>query len=223
LAQMAFTDPPNNVAYQRKTVDKLEIHNDALGEKFYKFLRQASENLIAACCGAIYICISSSELRTLLRAFTDAGGHWSTFLIWDKHHSTTGHLDYQSQYEPILYGWPEGKQRYWSGGRNQGDVWNVAQLANREHPTAKPVELVEHALDNSSRTGDTVLDPFAGSGTTLIACQRRGRRARLVELDSGYADVICQRWEQFTGKPAVLEADGYTFAEIARQRQKRPA
>jgi len=93
-------------------------------------------------------------------------------------------------------------------------------MANREHPTAKPVELVERALHNSSRHGGTVLDPFAGSGTTLIACQRRQRRARLVELDPRYADVICQRWQRFSGKQAVLHGDGRGFEQIAREGRK---
>jgi len=223
-ADMVFTDPPYNVAYQGKTARKLTIHNDALGEKFYAFLRESSANLIAVCHGAIYICMSSSELHTLYRAFSEAGGHWSTFLIWAKHHFTLGRSDYQRQYEPILYGWPHGVDHYWCGDRNQSDVWFIARpMANREHPTAKPVELVERALDNSSKIKDTVLDPFAGSGTTLIACQRRKRRARLIELDPSYADVICQRWQQFTGKPALLEGDGRSFAEIAQQRQKKAA
>jgi DNA modification methylase len=223
-ADMVFTDPPYNVDYQGKTARKLTIHNDALGEQFYAFLLEASANLIASCQGAIYICMSSSELHTLHRAFTEAGGHWSTFLIWAKHHFTLGRSDYQRQYEPILYGWPQGKDHYWCGDRNQSDVWFIARpMANREHPTAKPVDLVERALENSSKFKDTVLDPFAGSGTTLIACQRRQRRARLIELDPGYADVICQRWQQYSGKTAVLEGDGRAFEEVARQRQKKAA
>jgi DNA modification methylase len=87
----------------------------------------------------------------------------------------------------------------------------------------KPVELVERAVENSSRPGDTVLDPFAGSGTTLIACERRRRRARLIEVDPRYADVICERWEQYSGKPAIRNADGVTFAELAEERQQRDA
>jgi DNA modification methylase len=224
MADMVFTDPPYNVAYEGKTAHKLTIQNDALGDKFYDFLREASANLIAVCPGAIYICMSSSELHTLYRAFTEAGGHWSTFVIWSKHHFTLGRSDYQRQYEPILYGWPKGVDHYWCGDRNQSDVWFIARpMANREHPTAKPVELVERAVENSSQIKDTVLDPFAGSGTTLIACQRRKRRARLIELDPSYADVTCQRWQQFTGKPALLEGDGRTFAEIAQQRRKKAA
>jgi DNA modification methylase len=221
---MVFTDPPYNVAYQGKTAAKLKIRNDALGEKFYEFLRQASMNLMAVCHGGIYICMSSSQLHTLHRAFGDAGGHWSTFLIWAKHHFTLGRSDYQRQYEPILYGWPKGVEHYWCGARNEGDVWFISRPAsNREHPTAKPVELVERAVANSSKIGATVLDPFAGSGSTLIACQRRKRRARLIEIDPRYVDVICRRWQQFSGKSAVLDGDGRTFAEIAAERQKKVA
>jgi DNA modification methylase len=168
--------------------------------------------------------MSSAELHTLQQAFTAAGGHWSTFLIWAKNHFTLGRSDYQRQYEPILYGWAAGATHYWCGARNQGDVWSLARpVANREHPTMKPVELVERALQNSSRVGDTVLDPFAGSGTTLIACERLQRRARLVELDARYVDVICQRWEQFRGQAAVLDGSGRSFAELARERQQKAA
>src|SRR5450755_414298 len=220
-ADMVFTDPPYNVAYQGKTALKLKIHNDALGEKFYAFLREACGHLMAVCRGPIYICMSSSELHTLYRAFTDAGGHWSTFVIWAKHHFTLGRSDYQRQYEPILYGWAQGTAHFWCGARDQGDVWHIARpMANREHPTAKPVELVERALDNSSRHGAIVLDPFAGSGSTLIACQRRQRRARLIEIDPRYADVICQRWQRFSGLPAVLHGDGRGFDQIAREGRK---
>jgi DNA modification methylase len=109
------------------------------------------------------------------------------------------------------------------GARNQSDVWNVARpVANREHPTMKPVELVERAVKNSSRVGDSVLDPFAGSGTTLIACERLKRRAHLVEVDARYVDVICQRWEQYRGQAAVLEGGG-TFGDIAQARQQQAA
>ena len=220
-AQMVFTDPPYNVAYEGKTPQKLTLQNDALGQKFDQFLRLACANMLAVCQGALYICMSSSELHTIHAAFTEAGGHWSTFVIWAKHHFTLGRSDYQRQYEPILYGWPQGIQHYWCGDRDQSDVWFIPRpMANPEHPTMKPVELVERAIQNSSRVGDTVLDPFAGSGTTLIACQRLKRRARLIEIDPGYVDVICQRWRRFTGKPAVLDGDGRSFEQIVEARRK---
>ena len=145
-------------------------------------------------------------------------------MIWAKHHFTLGRSDYQRQYEPILYGWHQGAEHYWCGGRNQGDVWFIPRpLANREHPTMKPVELVERAIENSSRKGDLVLDPFAGSGTTLIACQRRKRCARVIEIEPRYVDVICQRWQQFTGTAAILEADGLSFQDVGRLRCEQAA
>jgi len=188
LADMVFTDPPYNVNYGATMKDKLRgknrvIRNDNLGDGFEQFLREACANILAVTKGAAYICMSSSELHTLHKAFTEAGGHWSTFLIWAKNTFTMGRADYQRQYEPILYGWKEGSDHYWCGARDQGDVWFVKKpLANDLHPTMKPVELVERAIRNSSKSRDTVLDPFAGSGSTLVACEKTHRQARLIEL-----------------------------------------
>ncbi len=216
LADMAFTDPPYNVDYEGKTAQKLKIGNDALGGKFYDFLREASANMLAVTKGAIYMCMSSSELHTLFRAFTDAGGHWSTFVIWAKHHFTLGRADYQRQYEPILYGWRKGADHFWCGARDQGDVWFIKRpAANRDHPTSKPVELVERAIRNNSKSRDTIFDPFAGSGTTVIACEKTGRQARVIELEPKYCDVIVRRWQEFTGGQAVHTESGRPFDEIA--------
>lgn len=223
LADMAFTDPPYNVSYTGKTGKRLRIDNDSLGEKFYDFLREACTNLLTVTKGAVYICMSSSELHTLFRAFTDSGGHWSTFVIWAKHHFTLGRSDYQRQYEPILYGWRDGTDHFWCGARDQGDVWSIKRpMANLEHPTMKPVELVERALRNSSKTRDTILDSFGGSGTTLIACEKSGRQARLIELEPKYCDVIVRRWQEFTGERAVL-AGGDAFDDVAAARLKNAA
>ena len=219
LADMAFLDPPYNVDYEGKTARKLKIGNDALGGKFYQFLRDGCSNVLATTKGAVYICMSSSELHTLHQAFTDAGGHWSTFVIWAKHHFTMGRSDYQRQYEPILYGWRDGTEHFWCGARDQGDIWFIKRpMANLEHPTMKPVELVERALRNSSKTRDTILDTFAGSGTTLIACEKSGRQARVLEIDPRYCDVICRRFMEFSGKPAMLEDTGETFAAVSASR-----
>jgi DNA modification methylase len=164
--------------------------------------------------------MSSSELHTLYSAFTRAGGHYSTFLIWAKHHFSLGRSDYQRQYEPILYGWREGAQRFWCGARDQGDVWFFPKPATNDlHPTMNPVALIEQAVRNSSRARDLVLDPCAGSGSTLMACQKTGRRARLMEIDPLYVDVIVRRWQEFTGREAVLEADGQTFRAVSDERQ----
>jgi DNA modification methylase len=224
LADMAFCDPPYSVSYTGKTARKLTIQNDDLGVGFYDFLREACANVLAVTKGAIYICMSSSELHTLYRAFTDAGGHWSTFVIWAKHHFTLGRSDYQRQYEPILYGWRNGTEHFWCGARDQGDVWFINRpVANLEHPTMKPVELVDRAIRNSSKSRDTILDVFGGSGTTLIACEKSGRQARLIELDPKYCDVICQRFIALSGKQPTLDGDGHTFDEIAQARRKEAA
>jgi DNA modification methylase len=224
LADMVFTDPPYNVNYGATMKDKLrgkrrKIANDDLGEGFEQFLRDACVNMLAVTKGAVYISMSSSELHTLHKAFAAAGGHWSTFVIWAKSAFTMGRSDYQRQYEPILYGWKEGTDHYWCGARDQGDVWFVKKpVSNDLHPTMKPVELVERAIRNSSKTRDTVLDPFGGSGSTLIACEKAGRQARLIELEPKYCDVIVRRWQEFSGKDAKLEADGRPFAEVAAER-----
>ena len=211
-ADMVFTDPPYNVNYANSAKDKMRgkdraILNDNLGDGFYDFVLAALTPTVAHCRGAIYVAMSSSELDTLQSAFRAAGGHWSTFIIWAKNTFTLGRADYQRQYEPILYGWPEGAQRHWCGDRDQGDVWAIKKPQKNDlHPTMKPVELVERAIRNSSRPGSVVLDPFGGSGTTLIAAEKSGRIARLIELDPKYVDVIVRRWEEFTGQQAIREA-----------------
>jgi DNA modification methylase len=218
---MVFTDPPYNVNYGQTMKDKLrgntrKIANDNLGEGFEQFLFDAIVPMLAVCKGAIYICMSSSELHTLEKAFRDAGGHWSTFVMWIKTSFTMGRSDYQRQYEPILYGWKEGTSHFWCGDRDQSDVWVVKKPhLNDLHPTMKPVELVERAIVNSSKTRDTVLDCFGGSGSTLIACEKTGRQARLIEMEPKYVDVIVRRWQEFTGKTAVLDATGEAFDSIA--------
>ncbi len=223
-ADMTFTDPPYGVDYSRTgNARRRKAHrpilNDDLGDGFSKFLRQVCTNILSVTDGAIYVCMASSELHTLHRAFIEAGGHVSDFLIWVKQHFVLGRADYQRQYEPILYGWKEGSDRYWCGARDQADVWSIDRpAANDVHPTMKPVELVERAIRNSSKPGDIVLDPFAGSGTTIIACEIVERAARAVELDAAYCDVVVKRWEDFTDAIATLGSDGRSFAEVREER-----
>ena len=217
LADMVFCDPPYNVNYANSAKDKLRgknrpILNDALGEGFEALLQAASANMLAVTKGAIYICMSSSELDTLQKAFREAGGKWSTFVIWAKNTFTLGRADYQRQYEPILYGWKDGADHYWCGARDQGDVWLFDKPHKNDlHPTMKPVALVERAIRNSSKSRDIVLDLFGGSGTTMIAAERTGRRARLLELDPRYVDVIVHRWQETTGGSASHAATGNRF------------
>lgn len=221
MADMVFCDPPYGVNYANSAKDKLRgthrpILNDNLGEDFEPFLTAALTPMLQRCSGAVYIAMSSSELDTLQSAFRAAGGKWSTFIIWAKNTFTLGRADYQRQYEPILYGWPEGQNRHWCGDRDQGDVWNIKKPQKNDlHPTMKPVELVERAIRNSSRPGDIVLDPFGGSGTTLIAAEKSGRIGWLIELDPKYVDVIVRRWQDWTGQEAYREADAVKFDDLA--------
>ena len=220
LADMAFMDPPYNVNYANSAKDKLRgkdrpILNDALGGDFGAFLYDACVNLLTVTKGAVYVCMSSSELDALQKAFRAAGGKWSTFVIWAKNTFTLGRADYQRQYEPILYGWKDGADHYWCGARDQGDVWFFDKPAKNDlHPTMKPIALVERAIRNSSKSRDIVLDLFGGSGTTMIAAERTERRARLVELDPKYVDVIVQRWQEATGGSALHATTGQPFNSV---------
>jgi len=221
LVDMTFTDPPYNVNYANTAKDKMRgknrpILNDNMGDGFGAFLMVACQNILNVTKGAVYIAMSSSELDTLQSAFRAAGGKWSTFVIWAKNTLTMGRADYQRQYEPILYGWRDGAEHYWCGARDQGDVWQIKKPHKNDlHPTMKPVELVERAVRNSSKTRDLVLDPFGGSGSSLIACEKSGRRARLIELDPKYVDVIVKRWQDFTGGEATRAGDGAQFNVLA--------
>ncbi|MFL1461807.1 site-specific DNA-methyltransferase [Roseococcus sp. DSY-14] len=219
LADMAFTDPPYNVAYQGGTAAKMTIANDALGEGFLDFLRPALANLLSVTKGACYVCMSSSEWPTLHRAWQEAGGKWSSTIIWAKNTFALGRADYHQQFEAMLYGWKAGAQHYWCGARDQGNVWHFDKPARNDlHPTMKPVALVERAIRNSSKPRDTILDPFGGSGTTMIAAERTGRRAVLLELDPAYADVIVRRWQEATGESAILCGEERSFTDVAAAR-----
>ncbi len=221
LADMTFTDPPYNVDYASSAKDKLrgnkrKILNDDLGRASRRSCTMPaptsspSPRARATSACRRRSCTPCSELSPRV------GGKWSTFVIWAKHTFTLGRSDYQRQYEPILYGWPAGHDRYWCGARDQGDVWFVDKPARNDlHPTMKPVALVERAVRNSSKSRDIVLDPFGGSGSTLIACEKAGRQARLVELDPRYCDVIVKRWQEWAGEQATLGGDGRNFEELA--------
>lgn len=223
LADMVFTDPPYNVDYVGSASDKEQgrirtILNDDLGDRFGQFLRTACAHMLSMTKGGVYICMSSAELHRLHLAFQRAGGHWSTFLIWAKNHFTLGRSDYHRQYEPILYGWKAGNDRFWCGARDQADIWFVDRpVTNDLHPTMKPVELIVRAIRNSSKSQDTILDPFGGSGSTLIACEETGRQARLIEIDPALCDVIVRRWEAHTGGSAALAGNGATFRSLQEE------
>ncbi len=209
LAALVFTDPPYGVAYEGGTAEHLTIANDDLDDPaFHAFLRDAFTHMLAVTrpSGAIYACHADSRGLVVRQAFVQAGWLLKQALVWVKQSLVLGRQDYQWRHEPILYGWKPGAAHYFAPDRTQTTVWEIDRpTRNAEHPTMKPVALVATAVANSSRPGEVVLDPFGGSGSTLIACEQLGRSARLLELDPRYCDVIVGRWEEVTGHQAVRE------------------
>lgn len=207
LADMMWTDPPYNVAYKGKTKDALTIENDSMGSAdFRQFLLDAylSAYAVLKPGGAVYVAHADSEGENFRGAMREAGILFKQCLVWVKSCMVMGRQDYQWRHEPILYGWKEGAAHTWVSDRKQTTVleFNKPQR-NGEHPTMKPVELVEYCLRNHIGANASVLDLFGGSGTTLIAAEKIGARAFLTELDPRYCDVIVKRWETMTGKLAV--------------------
>jgi DNA modification methylase len=223
-ADLVFTDPPYNVDYEGYTEDLLKIKGDRMSPaEFKQFLENAFRSYRAAIKpgASLYTCHSSSWQREFQNALEAVGFQIRCQIIWAKNTFAWGFGRYKFQHEPIFYAYVAGQKDSWYGDKSQSTLWEEKKpAANRIHPTAKPVELIERALLNSSKSGDLVVDLFGGSGSTLIACERRGRKSRLMEIDPKYADCICRRWQEYTGTPAVLEADGRNFEKIAQERQK---
>ena len=226
-ADLVFTDPPYNVDYEGYTSDRLTIQGDRMEpEQFRQFLAKtfASYRRVVKPSASLYVCHPSSWQREFQNALEAAGFAVRCQIIWAKNTFAWGFGRYKFRHEPLFYAHVAGQKDAWYGDKSQSTLWEENKpAANRLHPTMKPVELVERALVNSSKAGDICIDLFGGSGSTLIGCQRRGRKARLMELDPRYADVICRRWQGYTGKTAVLDGDGRTFAQIAQRRHKEAA
>lgn len=212
-ADLVLTDPPYNVDYQGGT--GLKIENDKLLPlDFYTLLNnafaQASANAKAG--AGLYIFHADSERVTFQTAAEDTGWTIRQNLVWVKSSLVLGRQDYHWRHEPILYGWLAGSAHRWYGDRKQSTVLEFDKPArNADHPTMKPVGLVSYLVCNSTQTGGIVLDPFAGSGSTLIACHSTNRIARLVELDPRYADVILRRYMEHTGDTPTKQ-DGTKFS-----------
>jgi DNA modification methylase len=225
-ADMVFTDPPYNVAYEgRGEKNKLgPIKNDDMSdESFEQFCQDvfATYHAVMKPLACIYVCHPDSQTGPKL-AFEKTFGKLfkkSSTLIWVKQSAGMGWQDYRAQHEPILYGWKESGsgKHFFCGDRSKTTVWKIGRDAQATyvHPTQKPVALPEEAIKNSSKGEDIVLDLFGGSGSTLIAAEKNGRIARIMELDPKYVDVIVKRWEDFTGQKAVLEATGEPFKAAA--------
>jgi DNA modification methylase len=221
-ADLVFTDPPYNVDYQGYTEERLKIHGDRMSDADFKQFLEAAFHSCRSTVKAgasLYVCHASSVQREFQNALEAAGFDVRCQIIWAKNTFAWGFGRYKFQHEPIFYAHVAGQSDPWYGDKTQSTLWQENKpTANRLHPTMKPVELIERALFNSSKRGDLVVDLFGGSGSTMIACEKTARTARLMELDPKYADVAIQRWQDFTGKEATLEGDGRTFAAVKAER-----
>jgi len=218
LVDMWLTDPPYNVAYEGGTKEKLTIKNDSMGnDAFRQFLRDSysAADAVMKKGAVFYIWHADLEGYNFRGAAADIGWAIRQCLIWKKSSLVMGRQDYHWQHEPCLYGWKEGASHLWASDRKQTTILEFSKPSrNGEHPTMKPVELFEYQMLNNTKGSDLVLDSFAGSGTTAIACEKHGRYARLMELDPKYCDVIIKRWQDFTGQEAKHEATGKTYVEL---------
>jgi DNA modification methylase len=195
-------------------------------EHFRKFLAAtfSSYRQIVKPGASLYVCHASQWQREFQDAMDAAGFEVRCQIIWAKNTFAWGWGRYKYQHEPIFYAHVAGQKDAWHGDKSQSTLWEEKKpAANRVHPTAKPVELIERALINSSKGGEVVADLFGGSGSTLIACERRQRKARLMEIDPRYCDATVRRWQAYTGKQAILDKDRRPFDAIERERTKMAA
>jgi DNA modification methylase len=231
-ADLAVTDPPWNTDYEEKSAHVngenkgRGILNDKMNDgDWAQFVNDFCGSLaMSVKDGApIYVVMSGQEWPRIDDGLRTNGFHWSATIVWVKESFVITRRDYHARYEPIWYGWKEGAARLKPlATRNQDDVWELPRPKTSDiHPMMKPVELVMKAIENSSNKGDVVVDLFGGSGTTLMACERTGRTARIMELDPKYADAIVMRWQDFTGKQAVHAETGKTFDEMKSERDSK--
>lgn len=209
MIDLFLTDPPYNVNYSGGSKNKREkIKNDHMkADEYREFLsaafQNAFENLKAG--AAFYIwCADKTQLQ-FAEALKCVNLKVRQVLIWNKNSLILGWQDYQQKHEPCLYGWKEGAAHRWYGDRKQTTVLNFKKPnKSKLHPTQKPVELMAYLIGNSTQEGGAVLDLFGGSGSTLIACEELNRKCYMMELDENYCETIIKRWEDHTGKKAVL-------------------
>lgn len=234
LVDMWLTDPPYNVnmtsknqmlekaGKARKDKASFGIANDSMSDdEFRQFLLDCytAADAVMKPGSVFYIWYADVETYNFVGAVRDAGWKMSQILVWKKSSLILGRKDYHFMHEPCLYGWKEGAAHLWAADRKQTTILEFNKPSrNGEHPTIKPVSLFEYQMLNNTKGGDVVLDSFGGSGTTLIAAEKNGRIARLMELDPKYCDVIVKRWQDFTGKKATLESDGREFDEVGKNR-----
>ena len=219
-ANLVVTDPPYNVNYEGSAG---KIKNDNMAdEAFYNFLLAAFKNTEAAMAddASIYVFHADTEGLNFRRAFADAGFYLSGTCIWKKQSLVLGRSPYQWQHEPVLFGWKKKGKHQWYTGRKESTIWEFDKpKKNGDHPTMKPIPLLAYPIMNSSMSNTLVLDPFGGSGSTLIACEQTDRSCFTIELDEKFCDVIVKRYIEQVGSDTEVsvQRDGltYTYAEIA--------
>lgn len=213
-ANLVVTDPPYNVDYKGSAG---KIKNDSMAEdQFEQFLLAAYQQMEAAMAddASIYVFHSDSHGLAFRKAFEEAGFYLSGCCIWKKQSLVLGRSPYQWQHEPVLFGWKKKGKHQWYTGRKESTIWEFDKpKKNKDHPTMKPIALVSYPIMNSTMTGCLVLDPFGGSGSTLIACEQTGRVCYTVELDEKFCDVIVRRYIEQVGSAAGVTVlrDGLTY------------
>ena len=218
-ADLVITDPPYNVNYEGVAG---KIKNDKMNaEEFYDFLLKAFSciALFMSDCASIYVFHADTKGLDFRKAFQEAGFYLSQVCIWAKNHFSLGRSLYQYKHEPVLFGWKLGGGHNWYAGRKESTLWEFDKpLRSEVHPTMKPIPLLSYPILNSSKSGDIVLDPFGGSGSTLIACEQTGRTCFTSELDEKFCDVIVKRYIEQIGSSSnvSVERDGkeYSYAEV---------
>ena len=213
-ANLVITDPPYNVAYEG-TAGKIR-NDDMKDDQFYLFLLAAFSLMekFMEDDASIYVFHADTEGLNFRKAFSEAGFYLSGTCIWKKNALVLGRSPYQWQHEPVLYGWKKKGKHQWYTGRKESTIWEFDRpKRNADHPTMKPVPLIAYPMQNSSMSGTLVLDPFGGSGSTLIAAEETGRVCYTAELDEKYADVIVKRYIELKGnaEDVRLERDGLTY------------
>jgi|TARA_R110000772_G_scaffold79446_2_gene169898 DNA modification methylase len=209
-ADMVFTDPPYGLGYDGGSKKRDKLIDDHVGTDIYT---DSVPIMAMYCTGPIYTWYADTKPEGLYSA-VEAAGDIHSLIIWEKNNSTFNMgINYKQKHELCLYWKPKNTTLKWAGGSAEDTVWEIKREARNDfHPTQKPVELSERAIGNHSV--DLILDLFGGSGSTLIACEKLNRNARLMELDPKYCDVIVQRWQDFTGQQAKLEGSGEYFPTI---------
>jgi DNA modification methylase len=226
-ANLVITDPPYNVNYEGNAG---KIKNDNMAnDAFYSFLLSSFQNTEAVMAddASIYVFHADTEGLNFRRAFSDAGFYLSGCCIWKKQSLVLGRSPYQWQHEPVLYGWKKNGKHQWYTGRKETTIWEFDKpKKNGDHPTMKPIPLLAYPIMNSSMSNTLVLDPFGGSGSTLIACEQSDRSCYTIELDEKFCDVIVKRYIEQVGSTdkVSVQRDGllYSYTEVAAEEDCNP-